>query len=114
MREVTFELISLALALKSRGGRAGGGARRRSRAPALAGALAVEGVDEVLAAPAAVEGFEPHVTQRAVEQVIGQSAPVVVLAGHTVDGAGFGPPSRPRRGLGFASDVPRRRGSTVR
>lgn len=105
VREVTFELISLALELKAAGAGPVAVLAVGREAPALAGALAVEGVDAVLAAPADVEGFEPHVTQRAVEQVLGQRAPVVVLAGHTVDGAGFAPAVAAAGALGFASNV---------
>src|SRR5205823_3302366 len=47
--------------------------------------LAVDGVDAVLAVKTPSEQFEPHVAQRAVEALIEQEQPSLVVLGHTID-----------------------------
>jgi electron transfer flavoprotein alpha subunit len=69
--------------------------------------LAVEGVDAVLAVTTPNEHFEPHVAQRALEGLIEQERPSVVLLGHSIDSLGFAPAVAARGGYGFASDVTR-------
>jgi electron transfer flavoprotein alpha subunit len=70
-----------------------------------AGTLGAEGVDEVLTVDAPTEHFEAHVHAAALETLIEQEQPAVVVLGHTIDSLGFGPAVAARRGLGFASDV---------
>jgi electron transfer flavoprotein alpha subunit len=69
--------------------------------------LAVDGVDAVLAVTTPNEHFEPHVTQRALEGLIEQERPSLVVLGHTIDSLGFAPAVAARGGHGFASDVTR-------
>jgi electron transfer flavoprotein alpha subunit len=69
--------------------------------------LAVEGVDAVLAVTTPNEHFEPHVAQRALEALIEQERPSVVVLGHSIDSLGFAPAVAARGGHGFASDVTR-------
>jgi electron transfer flavoprotein alpha subunit len=107
LREVSLELIGAALGVKEpAGGRLavaaiGAGAGRH------ADALAAEGVDEVLTVAAPSEHFEPHVHAAALEALVEQEQPALVVLGHTIDSLGFGPAVAARRGLGFASDVTR-------
>jgi len=107
LREVSLELIGAALGVKeAAGGRLavaaiGAGAERH------ADALAAEGVDEVLTIAAPSEHFEPHVHAAALEALIEQEQPALVVLGHTIDSLGFGPAVAAHRGLGFASDVTR-------
>jgi electron transfer flavoprotein alpha subunit len=69
--------------------------------------LAVDGVDAVLAVQTPNEHFEPHIAQRALEALIEQEQPSVVVLGHTIDSLGFAPAAAARGGHGFASDVTR-------
>jgi electron transfer flavoprotein alpha subunit len=62
-------------------------------------------VREVLVVPTPEPRFEAHVTQAAVEQLIAQRRPSLVLAGHTLDSLGFAPAVAARGAHGFASDV---------
>ena len=105
LREVSGELIGAALGLKDQaGGRLvvaviGAGAGEH------AAALGAPGVDEVLTIEDAPEHFEAHVHDAALEALIEQEQPSLVLLGHTIDSLGFGPAVAARLGLGFASDV---------
>ena len=49
--------------------------------------------------------FEAHVHADALEALIEQESPALVLLGHTIDSLGFGPAVAAKLGLGFASDV---------
>jgi electron transfer flavoprotein alpha subunit len=107
LRDVSLELIGAGLEVKDEaGGRLavaaiGAGATRH------VGALGAEGVDEVLTVDAPGDDFEAHVHAGALEALIEQERPSLVLLGHTIDSLGFGPAVAARRGLGFASDVTR-------
>jgi electron transfer flavoprotein alpha subunit len=61
----------------------------------------------VLTVDAPTEDFEAHVHAAALDALIEQEQPALVLLGHTIDSLGFGPAVAARRGLGFASDVTR-------
>jgi electron transfer flavoprotein alpha subunit len=65
----------------------------------------VAGVDEVVTVQAGGEEFEPDVYQAAVEALIAERKPRVVLMGFTVNSMGYGPALAAKLGLGFASDV---------
>jgi electron transfer flavoprotein alpha subunit len=105
LREVSLELIRAAReAADGAGGRVA--VAIIDRAPErFASALAADGVDEVLMVRSPCEHFEAHVWQRALEGLIEQERPALVLAGHTIDSLGFVPAVAARLGLGFASDV---------
>ena len=107
LRDVSLELIGAALQLKDDAGGRLAVAAIGAGAEQHAGALGVDGVDEVLTVDAPSEHFEAHVHAAAVEALIEQEQPAVVVAGHTIDSLGFGPAVAAGRGLGFASDVTR-------
>jgi electron transfer flavoprotein alpha subunit len=104
IRDVTWELLAAGRALSDAGagplrdGLAGGDA-------ALAGALSGAGAEEILHVPLEGEHFDPAASAAAVEALIDDCAPAVVLAGHTVDGMALAPALAARRRLGFASNV---------
>jgi electron transfer flavoprotein alpha subunit len=105
LRPVSFELIAAARELSAQGAGPVTVALVDHDAETLARTLAVAGVREVLAVPTPEARFEAHVTQAAVEQLIAQRRPSLVLAGHTIDSLGFAPAVAARRAHGFASDV---------
>jgi electron transfer flavoprotein alpha subunit len=105
LREVSFELIAAALGVKSDAGGRLTVALIDADADRHAGALAADGVDEVLTVRSPVAQFEPHVAARALEQLIERERPSLVLAAHSIDALGFAPAVAATTGLGFASDV---------
>jgi len=72
---------------------------------ALAGAVNVDGVDEILSVRVEPEEFENDVYQQAIEQLISERQPKAVLLGFTVNSMGYGPAVAAKLGTGFASDV---------
>ncbi len=72
---------------------------------ALADAVDVEGVNEILSVKVDPEEFENDVYQQALEQLIEQREPQVTFLGFTVNSMGYGPAVAAKLGLGFASDV---------
>ena len=105
LREVSLELIGAARELKDEAGGRLAVAAVGPGAAEHAGTLGAEGVDEVLTVEAPTEHFEAHVHAAALETLIEQEQPALVVLGHTIDSLGFGPAVAARRGLGFASDV---------
>jgi electron transfer flavoprotein alpha subunit len=101
LRPVTLELISAA---KSLGGPVEVAVIGADPA-ALAAAVNVEGVDEILAVTAGGAEFENDVYQHAVEQLVAERSPQVVLLGFTVSSMGYGPALAAKLGSGYASDV---------
>jgi electron transfer flavoprotein alpha subunit len=101
LRPITLELISAARSL--------GGpvevALIAAEPGAFADAVNVEGVDEILAVKVDRDEFENDVYQRAVEQLIAERSPDVVVLGFTVNSMGYGPALAAKLGTGFASDV---------
>ncbi len=71
----------------------------------LADQVDVEGVDEIVCIKVDPEGFENDVYREALEQVISDRNPDVVLVGFSIDSMGFAPALAAKLGLGFASDV---------
>jgi electron transfer flavoprotein alpha subunit len=71
----------------------------------LVEAVSVEGVDEIVKVAAGPDEFENDVYQQALEALIAELQPQVVLLGFTVNSMGFGPAVAAKVGLGFASDV---------
>ncbi len=105
LRDVSLELIGAASGVKDAAGGRLAVAVVAADPAAHAEALSVDGVDEVLTVTAPVPHFEAHVAQRALEALIEQERPSLVLVGHTIDSLGFAPAVAVRAGLGFASDV---------
>jgi electron transfer flavoprotein alpha subunit len=101
LREVSLELVGAALQLKDQAG----GPVKVATVGGSADGLGAEGVDEVLTVAAPTEHFEAHVHAGALEALIEQESPSVVILGHTIDSLGFGPAVAAKLGLGFASDV---------
>jgi len=96
VRDVTYELISAAHAL-------GGPVT-----VAVIGAqldVSREGVDEVVHVPVEQAEFENDVYQAALESLLAERRPDVVLLGFTVNSMGYGGAVAAKLGLGFASDV---------
>jgi electron transfer flavoprotein alpha subunit len=96
VRDVTYELISAAHAL-------GGPVT----VAVVGGRLDVsrEGVDEVVHVPVEQAEFENDVYQAALESLLAERRPDVVLLGFTVNSMGYGGAVAAKLGLGFASDV---------
>jgi electron transfer flavoprotein alpha subunit len=105
LRPVTLELVAAALELKAAVGGPVAVAVIDADPAAFTGALAVSGVDEILTVTAPTPQFEAHVAQQALESLVADEQPDLVLLGHTIDSMGFGPAVAARLGLGFASDV---------
>jgi electron transfer flavoprotein alpha subunit len=101
LRPVTLELVSAAKELEG----PVAVAVIAKNPGALAEALNVDGVDEILNVQVEEEEFENDVYQQAVEQLIEQRQPTAVLLGFTVNSMGYGPAVAAKLGLGFASDV---------
>ena len=71
----------------------------------LADQIDVGGVAEIVAVKVDQDEFENDVYREAVEQLISDRSPEVVLVGFTVNSMGFAPALAAKLGLGFASDV---------
>jgi electron transfer flavoprotein alpha subunit len=71
----------------------------------LAQALNLAGVDEVVCTPSGAAEFDPMLIEEAAAALIGETAPRLVLLGHTADGMVVAPALAVRLGLGFAADV---------
>jgi electron transfer flavoprotein alpha subunit len=69
------------------------------------GAIEVDGVDEIVAVRVEQEEFENDVYQHALEALVDERQPDVVLLGFTVNSMGYAPAVAAKLGLGFASDV---------
>jgi electron transfer flavoprotein alpha subunit len=99
VRDVTYELIS---------------AGRELGGPVTVAVIGVdpasldvnrEGVDEVVHVEVAQSEFENDVHQAALESLLAERKPEVVLLGFTVNSMGYGGAVAAKLGLGFASDV---------
>ena len=105
LRDVTFELLTAARELAEQGA---GPIRAcivgAENEPATE-ALRREGVEEVLVVASPRQHFEAKLQATAVEAVISELRPAVVLVGHTVDSMGFAPAVAAAAKLGFASDA---------
>lgn len=101
LRPVTLELVSAA---KELGGPVEVMVIGKDPAPPAEQAN-LAGVDEILAVSVEQEEFENDVYQAAVEKLISERQPQVILMGFTVNSMGYGPAVAAKLGLGFASDV---------
>ncbi len=105
LRPGTLELIGAGRGLTDDGAGPLTAALLDAEAEAHADAVNLAGVDQVVAIGSPHERFEPHVAQAALEALIEQRRPAVVLAGHTVASLGFAPAVAARGSHGFASDA---------
>ncbi|MCC6221889.1 MAG: electron transfer flavoprotein subunit alpha/FixB family protein [Thermoleophilia bacterium] len=101
LRDVTKELVTAAAGL---GGPVTVAVIARDPAP-LAAAANVPGADEVVAVSVAADGFSADTTLAAVETLVREREPSLILTGFTVDAMGYAPALAARLDLGFASDV---------
>jgi len=99
VRDVTYELVTA--------GRALGAPLAVAAIAKDPGALPLDraGVDEVIHVRVPTAEFENDVYQAALEAVIAERSPDVILLAHTVNSIGYGPALAARLDLGFASDV---------
>ena len=99
VREVTYELVSAARSL--------GGPVTVAVIGEDPASLDVsrDGVDEVVHVRVAQSEFENDVYQAALESLLAERTPDVVLLGFTVNSMGYGSAVAAKLGLGFASDV---------
>jgi electron transfer flavoprotein alpha subunit len=110
-RPATVEMIELARALRRQGAGAVRVALIGRDLDGAATAVAALGVDEAIVVSGVGAGgvpiahFEAHVWQAALEALIAERAPAVVLAAHSVDSLGFAAALAARARHGFASDV---------
>jgi electron transfer flavoprotein alpha subunit len=105
LREVSLELITAARGIADEIGTDVAVAVVGADADQFTGALAADGVAEVLTVRAPGNGFEADVWAVALAALIDAESPSLVLLGHTIDSMGFAPAVAAHRGLGFASDV---------
>ena len=105
LREVTLELIAAAKELKNAGVGPLAVAMLGSDVSAMLGVVALDGVDEIIHVPVAMDEFNGEVYRQALPALIRQRRPLVLLTGFTVDAMSYAPALDASLGLGFASDV---------
>jgi electron transfer flavoprotein alpha subunit len=105
LREVTAELVSAGRELKEHGGGSLVVAVLGADVDAVVEAASLAGVDEIVRVPLPGREFNAELVGRAVEHLVRERAPDVILGGFTVSGMGYAPAVAVRLGLGFASDV---------
>jgi electron transfer flavoprotein alpha subunit len=101
VRPITLELVSAAKEL----GEETSVAVIAKDPAAVADQVDIEGVKEIISVKVEQEEFENDVYCQAVEQLISDRSPDVVLVGFTVNGMGYAPALAAKLGIGFASDV---------
>jgi len=100
VREVTHELVSAGESL----GPVSVALIARDPTPLIA-AVNVEGVSEIVTLAAGADEFESDTYEQALEALIAERKPRIVLVGFTVNAMGYASAVAARLGLGFASDV---------
>jgi len=105
LREVSLELLSAGIDLKRGAGKWLGVATVAANAGRYAQRFAIEGVDETFVVTTPTENFEAHLAEAALEALIDELHPTVVLMAHSVDSLGFAPAVAARGKHGFATDV---------
>jgi electron transfer flavoprotein alpha subunit len=101
VRPITLELVSAAKELEG----PVAVALIAAEPDALVESVGVEGVDELIKVAAGPDEFENDVYQQALEVLIEERQPDVVLLGFTINSMAYGPAVAAKLGLGFASDV---------
>ena len=105
VREVTAEAVGAGLELKRASGCELLVAIAAADPSGYEAALSFAGVDELVGVATGVERFEPHVAEAALELLIAELEPAVVVIGQSADAQGFAAAVAARGGYGFASDV---------
>jgi electron transfer flavoprotein alpha subunit len=100
VREVTAELVTAGRDL----GPVAVAVIARDPTP-LVESVDLEGVDEIVTVAAGADEFENDTYQQALEALIAERKPRVVLLGFTVNAMGYAAAVAAKLGLGFASDV---------
>jgi electron transfer flavoprotein alpha subunit len=105
LRPGTLELVAAGAALKEEGAGPLTVALLDPEAAGHADAVNLPGVDRVLTIDPGLGHFEPHVAEAALEALIEEQRPGIVLAGHTFASLGFVPAVAARGAHGFVSDA---------
>ena len=105
LRPVSLELVAAALPLRQAAGGPLAVAIVGPNAEALAPALMVEGVEEILTVTAGRGDFDPDTMAAAVAALIAARAPSLVLVPHSVDSMGYAAALATSGDYGFATDV---------
>jgi electron transfer flavoprotein alpha subunit len=101
VRPITLELVSAAKEL----GEETAVAVIAKDPAAIADQVDVEGVNEIVSVKVDQDEFENDVYREAVEQLISDRSPDVILVGFTINSMGFAPALAAKLGIGFAPDV---------
>jgi electron transfer flavoprotein alpha subunit len=101
VRPITLELVSAAKEL----GEETAVAVIAKDPAAIADQVDVEGVTEIVSVKVDQDEFENDVYREAVERLVSDRSPDVVLVGFTINSMGFAPALAAKLGIGFASDV---------
>ncbi len=78
-----------------------------AEAESFAGALSVDGVDEVVAVDTETNDFQPDLIEAVIAALVEERNPEIILTAHGVDAWSYAPAVAACLGLGFASDVQR-------
>ncbi len=105
LRDVTLEAVGAAAPLKESMGGPLSVVLIGKETDSLAGALKVEGVDEIVTVAAPDDHFDAARYEAAVSALAEAREARLVLVGHTASGMAFGPAVAARLGSGFAADV---------
>ncbi len=105
LRDITAEMIGVAVALKPDLGGPVTVALLGQGTGAIADALNLEGVDEIVTVDTPGPDFDPAVYEEIICQLGQERRPELVLFGHTANGMGCASGLAARLGAGFASDV---------
>jgi electron transfer flavoprotein alpha subunit len=105
LREVTREVVTAGAELKESCGGRLAVALIAKNPRALVETVSLAGVDEVVQVPVADNEFIADVWAGAVEGLVRDRGPALVLSGFTANGMAMGPAVAVHLGLGFASDV---------
>jgi electron transfer flavoprotein alpha subunit len=105
VRDASLDALAAAIALKDALGGPVAVAVVAAEPDAYAPALNAPGVDEVLLVPARSEAFDPGMAAEALEALVRDRAPRLVLLGQSVNASGVGAAVAARAGLGFAGNV---------
>ncbi len=105
IRDISAELIGAANSIKDRIGGPLQVLVIGADPAALASAVNLEGVDEILTLQTESDHFDPLIFEEAIITAGGASRPALILIGHTASGMAYGAAVAARLGSGFASDV---------
>lgn len=105
VRDITKEMIGAAASLKDRLGGPVAVAVLAANPGAVAEAVNLAGVDEIITVQTPGDHFDPHIYEEAAIRIGEQLQPSLILLGHTVNGMGCAAAIAARLGAGFASDV---------